>query len=271
MTEGEDVEQLLAQFRNWLEQTHREAALVDVAEANGPPPASPVGLGRLVEEFTALRHEIKLQTRSSRTLEERLEASLTTLGDAATGLRSATARESSAGAAAGKPLASALAEMDEALDRAREQWEKNAGRLIGEGPSAILVRLEEFTAGLSWWQRRRARAYQQQVCEIVEQLEVQAQADRKAVFEALASGYLLIQQRLARSMASAGLVRIRTVGQMVDPEIMIVVEVVDASGPPGQVVDEVRRGYTWQGQLLRPAEVRAIRPRFDSVSQESSS
>ncbi len=41
---------------------------------------------------------------------------------------------------------------------------------------------------------------------------------------------------------------------------MTVVEVVeDPDRPPGHVVEEIRRGYTWQGRLLRYAEVRASR------------
>src|SRR4051812_35485514 len=95
MIDGENNEQLLERFRNWLEETRREAALVDAAQ-EVMPRAPGVGLDRLVEEFTALRHELKLQTRSSRTLEERLEASLTLLGEAAETFRSAAARDSSA-------------------------------------------------------------------------------------------------------------------------------------------------------------------------------
>ena len=41
---------------------------------------------------------------------------------------------------------------------------------------------------------------------------------------------------------------------------MTVIEVVDdPDRPPGEVVDEVRRGYTWRGRVLRFAEVRASR------------
>ena len=53
---------------------------------------------------------------------------------------------------------------------------------------------------------------------------------------------------------------IDAVGRPVDPEQMIVVEVVDdPSAEPGEVVEEVRRGYTWRGRVLRLAEVRAAR------------
>lgn len=268
MIEGENVEQILQQFRGWLEQARQESAV-----ANGDPVAGieqppRVGLDRLVEEFTALRHEIKLQTRSSRSLEERLEASLALLAESAAALRSATPRENSAASAAGKAFALALAELDEALERGREQWEKGAEQLIGAAVSPLSARLGELHATQSWWGRRKTAGFLQQARRLIGDLEAQAREERRRRYQAVADGYALIQQRLAKSMAAAGVLRIRAVGQMVDPEQMIVVEVAEGEGPPGQVVEEIRRGYTWQGQLLRPAEVRALRPRFDSVEQQ---
>jgi molecular chaperone GrpE len=54
--------------------------------------------------------------------------------------------------------------------------------------------------------------------------------------------------------------RIECVGQPVDPERMTVIEVVDdPDRAPGEVVAEVRRGYTWRGRVLRFAEVRGSR------------
>ena len=54
--------------------------------------------------------------------------------------------------------------------------------------------------------------------------------------------------------------RIECVGRPVAPGRMTVLEVVDSPDqPPGHVVHEVRRGYTWRGRVLRYAEVRAAR------------
>ena len=68
MNDWLDNEAMLDRFRQWLEETRREAdALPDEAEASAEQSeARPVGLLQLVEEFTALRHEVKLQTKSSR-------------------------------------------------------------------------------------------------------------------------------------------------------------------------------------------------------------
>ena len=59
-------------------------------------------------------------------------------------------------------------------------------------------------------------------------------------------------------MAAEQIERIPCEGRPVDPERMIVIEVVDdPDRPPGTVVKELRRGYTWKGRLLRYAEVQA--------------
>jgi molecular chaperone GrpE len=60
MTDRSDVDELLLQFRNWLEAARAEAEPLD-----GPLPSEPspdtdvqeIGLYRLVEEFSALRQE----------------------------------------------------------------------------------------------------------------------------------------------------------------------------------------------------------------------
>ncbi len=140
--------------------------------------------------------------------------------------------------------------------------------IIGVPVSAKLSQLEELFAAQWWWQRRLTRTYHRRLCRRIEEMEEDARAERQTLYGALLSGFAMIQQRLARNMANAGVIRIRTIGRTVDPEEMIVVEVVDADGQPGQVVEEIRRGYSWQGVVLRPAEVRAIRPRFEKKSTE---
>ena len=265
--DAEQDERILDQFRTWLQETRqesREASPGTEDATNGVPALPGFGLERLVEEFTALRHELKLQTRSARGLEELVEASLKTLADAATTFRSASTQAIAEGAEmADKNFATTLAELDEALDRGREQWKKNGERLIGPAASHSLARVRELYAGQSWWQRRLTAGYHHRVCGELERTDEQARRERQTLLTALLSGYELTQQRLARTLATAGVVRIPTVGRLVDPEIMVVVDVVDVEGPAGQVVEEIRRGYKWKGGLLRPAEVRAIRPRFD--------
>ncbi len=265
MTEND--ERILDQFRHWLNETREAAAILPDANRT-PAQGTGFSFERIVEEFTALRHEVKLQTRSARALEERLEAGLKLLDESAATYRTAAEQSTAtATATSDKNSATALAELDDALVRAREQWEKNAERLIGPVESETVERLEALYAGLSWWQRRGTAAYHRQVCQQVEESEAGAWNERDELVRALLSGLGLIQQRLAKTMTKAGVTRIQAVGKPVDPERMIVVEAVETDGPAGQVIEEIRRGYLWQGKVLRPAEVRAIRPRFDEVSE----
>jgi hypothetical protein len=61
-------------------------------------------------------------------------------------------------------------------------------------------------------------------------------------------------------MAAEQIAPIPCEGRLVDPELMTVIEVVEAEGTsPGTVTKELRRGYTWRGRVLRYAEVQAAR------------
>jgi molecular chaperone GrpE len=260
MTEPyDDEEALLAQFRLWLREARAEAEALEaepplaLAGAEGED----VGLYRLVEEFTALRHELKLQTRSTRGLQEQAESLLPPLRQAIEQFRAVEPREAQAAWAAGRPLAEALADLDAALDRGRAEIEKARHGLIDEPAAAVAAELDALFARQSWFRRRRVRTYHEEVKEV---LRGHGPESRRALFDALLEGYGLIQSRLRRTMAAEQLQRIDCIGRPVDPERMTVVEVVDdGRQAPGVVIDEVRRGYTWRGRVLRYAEVRATR------------
>ena len=252
-----DEETLLSRFRQWLQEARAEA------EAPGrEPPAldaedHEVGLYRLVEEFTALRHELKLQTKSTRGLQEQTEALVPALRQAIEQFRAVEPREAQAAWAASKPLAEALADLDEALDRGRVEIEKARRRLVEKPAVEVVAALDALFVRQSWLRRPWVRSYHEQAREIVLRHGPEA---RRPLFDALLEGYGLIQARLRRAMGAEQLRRIDCLGHPVDPELMTVVEVVDdPERPPGQVVEEVRWGYTWRGRVLRYAEVRASR------------
>jgi molecular chaperone GrpE len=171
--------------------------------------------------------------------------------------RSVEPNEALAVWAAGKGLAGALADLDEALERGHTQMERSGRILIEEPTQALPKALDDLFARQSWFKRLLHKGYHRQVRELAAS---HGRQEREALFAALIEGYGLIQGRLARALASERIERIATVGRPVDPERMIVVELVETSQqPPGVVVDEVRRGYTWNGRILRCAEVRAAR------------
>lgn len=256
----EDDEAALALLRDWLRRARADAADLEGDAPTGPDeaPGDGVGLYRLVEEFTALRHEVKLQTRGARDLRDQAEALLPELRRAIEQFRSVEPREQQAAFSAARPLAEALADLDEALDRGRVELEKARGPLVDAPALALESAIAEHFRRRSWLARLRLRSYHGQILEVVRRRSAWLRPD---LLDALIEGYALIQSRLRRAMDSEQLLRIETVGLPADPDRMTVVELVDAPGhPPGVVVDEVRRGYSWRGRVLRFAEVRAARP-----------
>lgn len=251
-----DEEALLDRFRSWLRDANAAPAWDDEpysAEDDGET----IGLYRLAEEFTALRQEVKLQTKGTRGLQEQAEALLPPLRQAIEHFRSVEPREAQAVWSAYKPMAEALADLDEALVRGRAEIEKARRHLVDEAAANLAAALDKRHATQGWFARRRTRAYHQLVREVVLQ---HGPESNRPFFNALLEGYGLIQSRLARVMNAEQIERIPTVGQAVDPERMMVIEIVDDSGRrSGEVVDEVRSGYTWRGRVLRYAEVRAAR------------
>ena len=85
---------------------------------------------------------------------------------------------------------------------------------------------------------------------------------QQEILASLVDGYALVQKRLQKALQRTQIRRIEALGKPVNPQQMNVVEVVDDPYlPPGQVVDEIRPGYVWRGDVLRCAEVKAVRKR----------
>lgn len=254
-----DPRVMLSRFAQWIEQTVREAQTLttsltaDVAD----PDYKPVGLACLVEEFTALRHEIKLQARQVQTARERFEEMEATLSRAIDQFQSVKPREDQAAWIAGKPLAEALADLDEALRRTRAVLERVRRAVVEDAARAFSQALDEALANPPWYARGFARARRRRLDEVA---QVHLFKVREELLGTLGQGFGMMLNRLERSMAEVGLERITCVGRPADPETMTVVEVVDASDClPGTVVEEVRSGYRWNGRVLRFAEVKATR------------
>lgn len=78
--------------------------------------------------------------------------------------------------------------------------------------------------------------------------------------QVLRQGLEMIVQDLMRTLEAEGVKPIESVGQRFDPFMHEAVEAVQGTDhPPETVVEEVQRGYTYKGELLRPARVRVSR------------
>jgi molecular chaperone GrpE len=260
MNDQADVEAILEKFRNWLEDARIEANGQEVIEpgldsAPGPPPRE-FGIIDLVEEFTALRHELKLQTKSGRGLIEQTENTVTALRQAIDQFRSVESKEAQAVWSAGKALAEALADLDEAIVRGEREIDRARGQIADQAVRDLETSVTNLFRGRSWVRRRFLRFFHREVIEVIHR----DGQTRHELFESFLEGYRLIQKRLRRALLSEQVAHIPCEGKPVDPELMTVIEVVDEPRDrPGTVARELRRGYTWRGRVIRFAEVQAVR------------
>jgi len=261
-----EQEDILRRFQEWLAQTNRELEQLE-NEPFGPQSepsvtesasAPAVGLLPLVEAFTALRHELKLQTKSARGTEDSLQTALAGLDRAIECFDNVEPQEHAAAEQAARPLVEALIGLDEAMRRGVQAVAAAQRRLTEVTPQRLIDQLEQRFARRSFWQRWRSRAWHTEVLRCCRQVLAETQGP---VLASLGDGYQLICDRLQRTLAEHRIERMKCAGQAVDPARMNVVELVDVLGvAPETVVDEIRPGYHWHGRVMRFAEVRATRP-----------
>ena len=210
---------MLADFRRWLEDiAHSEPAGLSRRDKPGGLPD--MDLATLVAAFTALRHEVNLQTKATRAQAEQFAQTLE-------GLKQPEGDNDAA-----RPLVAALTEAFDTLARTAAEVER--------------LRETAVAPASSFWQRLFGARESETIL-----------ADRLA---AAATGLRMSERRVERLMAEVGVVPMTTIGQPFDPETMEAVEAIaDTSRDSGTVVDEVRRGYRWRGRVFRFAQVRVAK------------
>lgn len=257
MANWPDQEVILARFRDWLDQARSESDALD--EDALPPPAEPVGLCQLVEQFTAMRQDVKLLAKAARGAEERNEATLLSLQAAIEQFRAVQAKEEEAADKAARPLVEAFVELDESLARGRRAICQAKQRILEDvsaGLTEMGQRLDDLYRTQSWWRRLLCRPWHRAAKGIYSHGILDTYRN---IFDSLLEGYDLIQDRTHRAMQQLAIVRMECLGKPADPNRMTIVEVVsDVTRRPGTVVEEIRPGYCWQGRVVRFAEVKAV-------------
>jgi molecular chaperone GrpE len=281
----EQIESVLAEFRTWLQQLP--------ADVEPPPVGEPVDLHTLVSQFTALRHEVNLQTKASRTQQEQTAEALKLLSQTMEALEEQRERAAKAELQAEderlRPLLKGLVDLYDALAQARREVERVRETVLPAG--ALFPRTDESIPELppepslpkvSFWSKLLGADWQERVTTTAELLDMRKQLasfrsrllamqeerrqaepvlERARGFvESVITGYTMSVQRLDRLLAQHGLEAMECVGQPFDPERMEVLEAVSGSGrPSGEVLEEVRRGYLWRGRVFRFALVRVAK------------
>jgi molecular chaperone GrpE len=278
---------ILNDFRSWL-----SALPAEVVSLPAAPAAQPLDLHTLLGQFQALRHEVNLQTRATRAQQELNAEALRQLGEALEELHDAAARTPSEGPAAEdrlRPLLKTLVELHDLLALAAREWQRGQDAIkapLQDVLTAIAPEADEPPelqpspeAAVSGWRRwfgrhraaehaqrdyqdgMRAEQDRRRLRDLQRQEQVRLASERsQQMLSSLLAGYTMSLQRLERALRDNNLEPIRTVGQPFDPEQMEVVEAVSGSGrPSGEVLDELRRGYLWNGRLFRYALVRVAK------------
>jgi molecular chaperone GrpE len=271
----EAIESILADFRSWLQQLAAAPTVV--------PPSSPaerVDLASLVGHFVALRHEVNLQTRAARTQQEQNAETLKQLAEALAALEESAAEKPDPAEEHLRPLLKTLIDLYDALSLTGRELERVRSVLAHEEAPSDLAAVAEKLAwvsnllpqltGHSFASRffggssGRTGIHQAQET-LAEQrrlvLEAQDHAEKaRSLFDSLVTGFQMSLQRVERALEECGLEMIPSVGESFDPELMEALDVVTGSDyPPGQVVEEVRPGYLWNGRVFRFALVRVAR------------
>jgi molecular chaperone GrpE len=264
----EAIAAVLEEFRDWL------TAVATDTGAVAPPSGEQVDLYTLVGQFTALRQEVNLQTRAVRAQQEQNAETLRQLAETVDFLGQAPAatpqRRDPSNDDLMRPLLKTLVDLYDAAALAGRELQRgqdsalSALRSLKDAAESETRTIGEADRQSGWarWFGRRAEGAERLVAVRQERLRYAAEGVEKLrqTLAATAAGYAMTLQRVERSMAQHGLEAIPAVGQPFDPELMEVLEVVlDSGAPPGEVVQEVRRGYLWNGRIFRYAQVRVAK------------
>ena len=288
------IDEILGDFRAWLTQ---QPDLAQVAPAE--PPVE-LDWATLVGHFTALRHEVNLQTKAVRLQQEQGAQAIDQLRQAMNTMKlqhaASLQNDRNTQEESLRPLLKTLVDLHDALSLAKREVQRLAefeevdealesfaaskprheddveppppvtialpfwARLLG-GAAAV----EHGLAPLRAWQAAQQRIEPLPADDEEDDDDEDDDEDPLGILrekvDALLIGYDMGLQRLDRALQQHGLEAIPCVGEPFDPELMEVAEVVRDPGRQGtEVLDEVRRGYRWRGRLFRYAQVRVARP-----------
>jgi molecular chaperone GrpE len=217
-----DRESILRRFAAWLDEAlAREDAPQGIpVELLDAPAVPPDGdLYAVQAAVTVLAQEVKLQGRSFKQLSETVA-----------------------------PIAEMAPALSAAIEQARLQARREVLNVLLDlrdrllrGEETACATAAAIAAPKRWWQRRKSpRAGE--------------------VVGALREGYALTLARLDEALATYGVSEIDCADRPFDPGEMHATGIEETdTAAEGTVVAVLRRGYEWNGEVYRPAEVRVAR------------
>jgi molecular chaperone GrpE len=92
---------------------------------------------------------------------------------------------------------------------------------------------------------------------VLDDLDLAVATAAKAGDEGILEGVKMVQKNLSSALESEGLQRIHAVGEPFNPSTHEAVDKVQGKdGSKDKVVEEMRKGYTFKGKVLRPSAVK---------------
>lgn len=229
------IEQTLDRFRHYLRELH---APVD------PPVSAPPAFdwATLARQFTALRHDVNLQTKAVRATGEQTAEVLRAIPKPAEAAPVQPWLKAIVDIA--DNLALALRQVDRSTESLRPLLERPAEAAPAAAPRGFFARLFGGHPELTEAATERSK--------LAEKVE--------PMLEGIAEGYTMSLHRVQKLLEQLGFEPITAIGRPFDPELMEVIEVaVGTDQPVGTVVEEFRRGYRHSGKVFRFAQVKVAR------------
>lgn len=216
-------------------------------ELGGAPPEL-LGVLDVVEAFTTLRQELRLQVRAGRDLQQSLQESLQRIE---MGFAS-PASSSGDGSEEIRKLVEALSEIDEGLHRAVEVFSNAA-----VPPHVNFVEAFDHLVRRSSW---LTRTFARRVIDAGRAILSQCDNERAGVVARQGTarqGLEILRDRVAKLMRQHGLERVEVLHSPFDGELMRAIDVMEAPHvASSHVAEQLRPAYRWRGKLLRCADVR---------------
>ena len=225
----------------------REPAHPDAnANASSPPK---FGLVDVIEAFTAMRHESRVQTRENRELAESIQAAAANIHQLDSKLTEHLSVATQDNVA--RDLAELIVELDTHLTRAVDatvNYDATEPPLRHDALTTVRREFDNLDFVSRWFCRRFLTNTLRALDADTEPIQQENPATK---------GLTLVVARLRRMMKQQLIERIETVGMPFDAETMNAIAAIPSdSQPGGHVVDELSPAYSWRGTILRYAEVR---------------
>ncbi|MDR2346498.1 MAG: nucleotide exchange factor GrpE [Planctomycetaceae bacterium] len=254
---------VLEQFTSWLYSAETENTkdnkdnnAVDSSNNDDSERISETGLFQVFEAITAQRQELKLYVKSGRKTVDLIEKSIEETSRAVEQLGRLKRERPEIERKAVKPFIMSLIEIDESLLRAISFLDTVQSRLIFHSRN-IEIYAGAYCDRFSFFQRlwRRKTIFQ-----YTDYLIKERAAEVEHVLQPLHDGFKMVIFRMDDVLRRHDVKRLNPVGELVNPETMQVVAVLDSDTvEAGHVVDVIRPGYLWRGIPFRFADVRAAR------------